>query len=209
MSSSISAWADTYGNNGATNLSVPGSWIDETGTGSVPGLNDIAAWDSHDANAAATTFVLGADTTWKGILVTNPTAAVIIDNGANNLRLGSSGVDMSNATQNLTLSPFELFLNASQNWNVAANRTLTVTAISGGVDLGASNVLTLQGSGTTTIAATLTDSGKLAISASNFVANVSALGTVNLSGNNSFSGGVTLNSGLLNFTNAGRSAPVI
>ncbi len=110
------SWADTYGNNGGTNLSLNTSWIDETTSTSpapvAPGSGDIAAWDANDTLGTATTYTLGADTAWQGILIKNPTAAVTIDTALNNLTLGSSGIDMSSATVNLTLDPLNLILSA-------------------------------------------------------------------------------------------------
>ena len=194
LGSGISAWADTYGNNGGTSLSLPASWIDETNPGNtgilVPGAADIAAFDSNAHLTVATTFTLNAPTSWLGILVQAPGAAVTIDNGANPLTLGASGIDMSAATANLTLAPNALTLSAAQTWNVVTGQTLTVSST---VDNGG-NLLTVQGGGTTVISNAISDSGGLLLSGPGIVTLVGSA--------NSYSGPTTLNAGTLNINNA-------
>ncbi len=191
---SLSAHADTYANNGGTSLNAPGSWIDLTTPGNtgigVPGATDIASFDSNDANAAPTTYNLGAPTSWLGLLVSNPAAAVTIDTGANPLTLGASGIDMSAATQNVTLSPQSVNVLTSQTWNVAASRTLTVNspvAING-----TQLTITSAGNGTTSIAGTISGTGALGVSG----------GVVTLTGGNTYTGGTNLTSGTLNIGNS-------
>ena len=186
---SLSARADTFGNNGGNLLSSPGSWINETPAGThvaPPGATDIAAFDTNAALTAATIYTLGAPTTWAGIQVVNPGAAVTIDFGQNSLALGASGIDMSAAVQNLTLAPTNLTIAAAQAWNVVTARTLTVSST---VDLG-SNILTLQGAGTTAFQNTIMGAGGLVIAGP---------GIVTLAGGgNTYTGATTLNAGTLN-----------
>src|SRR5690606_31756612 len=82
--------ADTINKaNNTTALNLAGSW---TG-GIVPDSDDVAAWQAgFNSNSA----VLGADTSWQGILVTNPSRGPLIPVG-NTLTLGSFGIDMSAA----------------------------------------------------------------------------------------------------------------
>ena len=141
--------------------------------GSVPTAGDVAVWDNQSAIAGQ----LGADLSFGGIRIADPTAAVSI-NGANILTLGASGIDMSAALQNLTLQPGNttvpasgITLGAAQSWNVGAGRQITAGN-------GASGI-------TGTAAATLTKSGA---------------GTVFFNtGLSTFAGGVTLNSGTITF----------
>ena len=112
-------------------------------------------------------FTLGADTSWQGVVIIDPKKTVTIGTGLNNLTLGSSGIDMSLAVQNLTFSTLGLNLAAPQTWNVASGRTLTVTGASAGtinvaVNAG-SNLLTVTGAGNTTFtkSAVITSTGGL------------------------------------------------
>jgi autotransporter-associated beta strand protein len=102
-----------------TNLNLGTSWVG----GTVPGTNAIAVWDS--TVTSANTVSLGANLVWGGILVSNPAGAVTLNSG-NALTLGSSGIDLSLASQNLTLNCGLALAAGSQSWNVATNRTLTV-----------------------------------------------------------------------------------
>jgi fibronectin-binding autotransporter adhesin len=195
LGSSISAWADTYGSNGGTTLNLPANWIDETNAANtgigIPGATDIAQWDNNDANVAATTFTLGADTTWLGIKLVNPAAAVTIGTGVNNLTLGASGIDLSTATQNLTVATLNLVLGSSQSFNVTTARTLTVSAP---VSLGA-NTLTFAGAGASVVTGAITDTGGGSLI-------VAGPGSVTLSGANAYTGTTALNAGTLVINNA-------
>jgi len=113
--------------NNTTNLNLAGSWD------TLPGAADIAQWTN--TVTAANTTVLGADLSWAGIKIVNPGGLVTINSG-NTLTIGASGIDLSTATQNLTL-----------------NCGLTLS--SGGLTKNGTNTLTLAGAntytGTTTI----------------------------------------------------------
>jgi autotransporter-associated beta strand protein len=97
------------------------------------------------------TFSLGGNFAWGGIVVSNPASAIIIANDGNTLTNGATGIDMSQATVNMTLSN-QMVLAANQTWNVTNTKTLlvagqvtgnnTITATGGGtIQLGAANVL--------------------------------------------------------------------
>lgn len=93
----------------------------------LPGSADIAQWDVTVTGANST--VLGADLSWAGIKIVNPgtvpgTEPVTIGAG-NTLTIGTSGIDMSTATQNLTLA-CGLTLQGGQSWKAAAGTTLDV-----------------------------------------------------------------------------------
>nr|UXE44822.1 hypothetical protein Hi04_10k_c3780_00010 [uncultured bacterium] len=102
------------------------SWVG----GVVPTSSDIALFDTtvSAGNANAT---LGADLSFLGLQITSPGGPVTI-NAGNTLTLGASGIDMSAASQSLSLvCPFNL--SQAQVWNVAAGRALTNSGLITGV----------------------------------------------------------------------------
>jgi autotransporter-associated beta strand protein len=123
--------------NNADNLNLGSSWVG----GAVPGSGDVAAWDGTVTAANAT--ALGGDLSWQGIQIANPGGAVTVSSG-NVLTLGASGIDMSAATQNLTLND-DVTLGAAQTWAVAVGRTLQVGGL---VTAASGNTLTKSGDGT-------------------------------------------------------------
>ncbi|MEI7898983.1 MAG: autotransporter-associated beta strand repeat-containing protein [bacterium] len=133
------ARADTISKaNNANNLNLTTSW---TG-GVVPGAADIAQWTNTVTTANTT--VLGAGLSWAGIKIANPGGLVTI-NAGNTLTNGTSGIDLSTATQDLTLN-CGLVLQGAQTWDVGAGRTLTAAGIISGV-----GGLTKTNSGTLTL----------------------------------------------------------
>ena len=109
----------------ATALNLAGSWSG----GVVPGAGDIASWDS--TVTSANTASLGANTSYSGIIISDPSGAVTV-NGAFGFTLGAAGIDMSAATQNLTLGMTgstgvaAFTIGASQTWHIASARTLSI-----------------------------------------------------------------------------------
>ena len=90
--------------------------------GSVPGALDVANWSGlGGANSTA----LGANLGLGGITIGTTGGAVTIT-GANTLTLGSGGIDMSAASQNLTVSSNLALAQGAQTWRVATGRTLTL-----------------------------------------------------------------------------------
>ena len=116
------------------NLNLGTSWIGGTPAGS----GDVALW--NNVVQANTTKSLGADTSWAGVQILDPSGPITINSG-NILTLGASGIDMSRATNGLTLA-CPIVLGANQTWNVTNGLTLTV----GGVVSG-SGLLTLNNPG--------------------------------------------------------------
>jgi autotransporter-associated beta strand protein len=119
LGSSTTRAANLIKDNNATNLNLAGSWVG----GVVPGSSDVAQWDS--TVTTANTVLLGSDLSWQGLAVVNPGGVVTI-NAGNTLTLGSSGIDLSTATQNLTLNN-AVALGAAQTWNVNTGRRLAVS----------------------------------------------------------------------------------
>ncbi|MEK7953241.1 LamG-like jellyroll fold domain-containing protein [Luteolibacter soli] len=101
----------------ATDLSLAASWSG----GVAPSPFDTARW----SGLAGANFVLtGSDLRWSGLTIGDTAGAVTIGSG-NTLTLGQGGIDMSSATQNLTISS-TLVLGAGQSWKVATGKTFTL-----------------------------------------------------------------------------------
>ncbi len=110
---------------------------------------DVFVWDS--TVTAANTVLLGGSLSVAGIRIANPGGAVVISSG-NTLTLGASGIDMSSATQNLTINP-NIIIGASQTWTVAGSRTLSgIAGTTTSVGTGTGNINMVQsGTGTALI----------------------------------------------------------
>jgi hypothetical protein len=84
-----------------TGLLDPLFWVG----GVVPVAADVAVWDSTVASADQSALPgLGTNTAFAGIRVANPFSNVgLTVNSGRALSIGTSGIDMSAATQNLTI----------------------------------------------------------------------------------------------------------
>jgi len=174
--------ADVIKADNATDLNQGSSWAG----GTPPTSADVAIWNS--TVTAANTVLLGANTNWAGIRITNPADLVTIGAG-NTLTNGSAGIDLGLAMADLTLDS-GLELGASQTWNVGANRTLIIsTPLSGA----AATTITKSGAGTLILSSAANgtyagnwsiDGGVLQLNSGNVNAN-SALGTGGITNNNS------------------------
>jgi autotransporter-associated beta strand protein len=170
--------------NNTNNLNLGTSW---TG-GVAPGLAATAVW-SNTVTSANTT-VLGADTTWAGITVNNPTGTVTI-NAGHTLTLGAgvNDINMSSATANLTLN-CPLILGDANIWNVATGRTLTIGGVVSGsfpVTKEGPGTAVLSGINTYTGSTTLTaDSGTLEIGGAGKLGNGTHVGAIDIGGGSTF-----------------------
>lgn len=142
------ASADPISWTGASNA----SWA--TGGNWSPGAPTAADTVFFDANSTANlSTTLNVALSVAGITVTSPSGAVTIANGTGgSLAIGSGGIDLSAATQNLTFSFTAnslLSLSANQTWNVASGRELTFSGNGNNrtFDLGGSTI-TRTGDGT-------------------------------------------------------------
>ncbi|RYD68744.1 MAG: hypothetical protein EOP84_29775, partial [Verrucomicrobiaceae bacterium] len=100
-------------------LNLTSSW-----TGAiVPGPNDVAEWSF--TVAGTNTSALGADLAFKGISLGSPGGAVTIAPG-NVLTLGTSGIDLSFSSEDLTIDSGLALAGGGQSWNVPFGRTLTL-----------------------------------------------------------------------------------
>ncbi len=121
-----------------TALNDTASWAG----GVVPGSGDVAVWDS--TVTSANTVALGADLDWQGIQVLDPAGTVTISTGST-LSLGSSGIDLSTASADLTVEA-GIALTANQAWQAAPGRTITLAGdIAGSADV----LIGVIGAGTT------------------------------------------------------------
>jgi autotransporter-associated beta strand protein len=107
-------------NNDALNLGT--SWAGVV----APGSGNVAAWDATVATPANCTNVLSGSVSWGGILILNPAAAVkLLTNNNPTISIGSSGINLSNATANLWVAP-ALTTVADQKWTITNGLTLTL-----------------------------------------------------------------------------------
>ena len=160
LASSLDGAVSTKKNN-TQNLNKAGSWLN-----GVPGSADIALWDS--TVTTANTAAIGGNLSWLGIQITNPGGLVTINGTlSRTLTLGTSGINMSAATQDLALN-CALMLGAAQVWDVTTGRTIAAAGVIGG-------------------GGTLSKNG---------------LGTLSLTGLNTYTGGTTINGGLVQMNSA-------
>jgi fibronectin-binding autotransporter adhesin len=117
----ISRAADVVKANNTTALDTAASW---TGA-ALPASTDVALF----TNGSGATAPIGTGLTVAGLRYTNA-AAYNITVGTGALTVGASGIDLSAATANHTISA-PLVLNASQEWNVANGRALTISGATG------------------------------------------------------------------------------
>jgi len=111
--------------NNADALNLATSWTNNA----VPGAADIARWDSTVSDVNFTTNTLGASLSLGGLQVLSPVGPIrILTNTAvTTLTLGTSGIDLAGASQDLTMSNNVTLLGgAVQTWSVPAGRTLTL-----------------------------------------------------------------------------------
>lgn len=103
------------------NLNLASSWD------TLPGPADIARW--NDTVTTANSTLLGANLSWDGIEITNvgitPGSEPVTIGGSDTLTIGKSGIDMSFADQDLTIS-CGLKVFGKQNWLAAPGRKLDV-----------------------------------------------------------------------------------
>jgi hypothetical protein len=99
-------------------LNLASSWD------TLPGPADIAQW-TNIVTVDNTTASLGADLSWAGIKIVDPGGLVTLNSG-NTLTIGASGIDLSTATQDLTLNCGLTLRGGRQLWKAAAGRTLNV-----------------------------------------------------------------------------------
>ena len=102
-----------------TDLTAGASWMG----GVAPAASDLATWDTGSLGAGLS---LNSGTpSWLGLKVSAGASDPISIGSGGTLTLGTSGIDMSAATINATISSGLTLGAGSQVWNVATGRTLT------------------------------------------------------------------------------------
>ena len=199
MSPAIEA-ATIYKANNTTGFDVGASWVGSV----VPGTSDIACWDSR-VTAANTINSGGTNSPQvKGIQILNPGGPVTITyntTGGNYYYIGSGGIDMSQATQDLSLTG--LVLNASMISTVASGRTLTLLTnyISYVSMLGNTWTVNTVGTGFVNESGTIRHNSGTYWSSSAMLIK-QGTGTMIISGSNWVGGGVTVSGGVLELNHA-------
>lgn len=135
--------------NNTTNLNIASSWTANSGFPS--STADTATWNS--TVTGANTVSLGGAITAGTLTIANPGGLVTLNAATTTtLTIGSGGIDLSSATQNLDINgPIQIALAANQPWNVASGRRLaTGTTISGSfvITKNGAGLLQLNNSGT-------------------------------------------------------------
>lgn len=170
---------------GAANASwaTTGNWSDN----SAP--NGTITYDG--TSTANLTQTLDGSHTVTGITLTSPTGAVVVNNGTgtNTLAIGSGGINLSSAAQNLTLN-VSTTANATQSWNIASGRTLLRSGGTTTFDTGTTT--TMSGAGTVEFGGTqvLAGSGTLIVDGPTLFNNLQG-------GTQTRSGTTTLTSGII------------
>ena len=182
----LPAAAATWTGDTDASWATSGNW---TGTAPDNITSQAIVYDSNsDANLTQT---LDGSYTVTGITLTSPTGAVVVNNGTgtNLLTIGSDGIDLSSATQNLTLN-VTTTVDATQSWNIASGRTLLRSG--GTTTFGTGTITTLSGAGIVEIGGTqaLTGSGNLVIDGVQFNNNLQG-------GTQTRTGATTLTSGII------------
>jgi len=131
------------------NANLGTTWVG----GAAPSSSDVAVWDSTvtGANSSA----LGANVSWQGIKIIGPGGLVTLGTTAEAsvLTLGSSGINMSAATQNLLINTNLAVGSTNQTWTVASGRSLSWNTVNISHTLVGSATISLRnatGSGTAT-----------------------------------------------------------
>lgn len=116
-----------------SSLDLGASW-----GGTAPGASDVANWSGTYNTAGSLGAALpGSSLVWQGISVGNlsGTAAGLISLGgtgsavaSSSLSIGSSGINMTGANQNLVINAASLDFSTSQTWTVPAGRNLRLAS---------------------------------------------------------------------------------
>jgi fibronectin-binding autotransporter adhesin len=200
LATEAGALADKTKANNATALQSGGSWVE----GSAPVAGEIGIWDSTVTAANTVSFSGG---TWLGIKIGtaatgNPGGAVTINNSGTwtlgNSTGGSTVIDLSEATQDLTINGGFLRLQGGSGSTIAMNVATNLNIGSTITDLGNNKTLSLTGAGNIFFNGSFSPANPLgfAVNGANVV----------LSGTNTFnlgSGSFAVNSGSLNIGNDG------
>ncbi|MSU34464.1 MAG: hypothetical protein EXS36_05040 [Pedosphaera sp.] len=175
--------------NNPDNLNLGSSWL----LGVAPTSADVASWTSASAGSS---FNLGADLSWAGLVIGNPSSAVTF-NAGNTLTLGVSGIDMTAATVTFTMKN-AVVLGANKSWTVASGRQLQLvgTLTEGGIT-GTGMALNVGGSGSTFL---FGEAGGINTGAGGTLTKVGS-GTLEIHSPGNYTGSTFINDGTLSVHN--------
>jgi autotransporter-associated beta strand protein len=151
------AWSGASG----TSWITAGNWI----PGIVPATGDDVNFDNSSTVNLST--VLNQDFNLMGVNVSTPAGPVSIG-GTHSLTFGANGIDLSAASQNLTVT-VPVVLGSAQSWSVAAGRTLSVNGgVSGAyaLSIGGAGGVSLGAAINPLVPITITSGGTLKMGAS-------------------------------------------
>lgn len=152
--------ADVIKGDNINGLNLGTSWA----LGTAPGTGDVATWSGtyNTAGSLSSSFSASSPVSWQGIKIgsLSGTAAGLVSIGGtgtavtgSQITIGSAGIDMSAANQNLVINAATIVLSGStQTWSVASGRNLRLgTTGTGGananLDGTAGTVITVTGGG--------------------------------------------------------------
>ena len=162
-------------------LTAGASWA-----GTTPGLGDIATWVTGSLGGALT---IGTAQSWQGMDIQAATAA-ITTSGAGTLTLGSSGINIAFAGQNLSIAN-NVTVGSTQNWSVGSGRTLTFSNTTAPT-LTFNADVTLDGAGSVVFGGgniALAGSGALIVNSGTLTNNMQAGSSSTRTGTTALSGG--------------------
>jgi autotransporter-associated beta strand protein len=180
-------------------ITASGQSINKTGTGTLT-LSNNDTFGSLSLSGGTLT-LSGTNTITNGVSVT--TGTLNINSAA---AIGSSTLSISGGTIDDTNAALTLSNNNAQTWNgdFTFGGTKALNLGTGAVSLGASagtgRSLTVNGSGALTVGGVISNG-----TTANAITKAGA-GTLTLTGNSTFSGGLTLSAGTLNINSGGASA---
>lgn len=127
-----------FGQTKADNTNVLNLGTSWTG-GSAPTASSVAEWSGtyNTAGSLSASFTANTPVSWQGITIGNisGTAAGLVSIGGtgaavtgSSVTIGTSGIDMSAANQNLVINAATLNFNSSQTWNTGSGRNLRLGA---------------------------------------------------------------------------------
>lgn len=119
LTNSSVSWAQIVKADNADAMNLNTSWVG----GVLPSSDDVIKFDATLTNYQ---FGTGAPLSYKGVLVTTGSDIVTIINSANEnwVGAGEDGLDMLNASRDLTIYSFRQL--SDHSWNIPANRTFKV-----------------------------------------------------------------------------------
>jgi autotransporter-associated beta strand protein len=179
FSGGVNVWALSDG-------SANSNWVtSQTGgaTSLIPGPAATVVFSATGASNQGS-MVLGADMSVAGITV-NDTTPIALNADGNSLTIGTGGITINSSSGNPSVSiAAPLTLGGAQSWTNNSTNALTISAAvtNGG------NLLTVAGTGNTSISGAIVGTGGLT---------KSSTGTLTLSGVSAYTGSTTINSGTL------------